>query len=223
MFAIINVLLVIEELTVGYRRKRVVHGAYLTVNEGELVYILGPPNSGKSTLLKGIVGRAKVFSGERRFEGNSLAGLGPEKMAGLGLLLIPQKGGYFEGLKVSEHFKLAVGSEHPPEEVRRLMDELSITLEPEMKVKKLSLLERRLLALFVVLSLKPKLIMYDEPFDGLDDAEGMARAILTAHKTFGQAFLIASRLDPKGLGMRPDRLYFMKAGFLTASPSSSSS
>lgn len=216
-------MLVVEGLTVGYRQKRVVHGAYLTVNKGELVYIFGPPNSGKSTLLKGIAGRAKVFSGERRFEGSSLRGLGPERMAGLGLILISQKGGYFEGLKVSEHFKLAVGSEHPPEEVMRLMKELSVTFEPEIKVKKLGLLEKRLLALFVVLSLKPRLIMYDEPFDGLDDAKDMARAILTAHKTFDQTFLIASRLDPKGLGMRPDKLYFMKAGFLTASRFSSSS
>lgn len=215
-------MLVVKELTVGYRQRRVVHSACLTVEEGELVYIFGPSNSGKSTLLKGIAGRAKVFSGEKRFRGNSLIGLGPEKMAGIGLILIPQKGGYFEGLKVSEHFKLAVGLETPPEEVRRLMEGLSAGFEPEMKVKKLGLLERRLLALFVVLSLKPKLVMYDEPFDGLDDARDMAKAILAAHKMFNQTFLIASRLNPKDLGIKPDRLYFMKAGFLTASPSSNS-
>lgn len=216
-------MLVVEGLTVGYRQKRVVHDAHLTVGEGEFVYIFGPPNSGKSTLLKGIAGRARVFSGSKRFWGSSLAGLGPERMAGFGLILIPQKGGYFEGLKVSEHFKLAVGSEHPPEEVGRLMNELSITFDPETKVKKLGLLERRLLALLMVLSLKPKLIMYDEPFDGLDDARDMARAILKVHRKFGQAFLVASRLNPGGLGIRPDKLYFMKAGFLTASRFSSSS
>ncbi len=218
-------LLEVRELTAGYRWKRVVFSACLEVGEEELAYIYGPSSSGKSTLLKGIVGRARIFSGTRVFDGRDLSKVKIGEMSKIGLIYIPQKGGFFGSLTVKEHFKLVSETPSLPRNVLSLMDKLGFPFKEleNVKAEKLRLEDKRILSLIIALALNPKLLMIDEPFEGLNDFTTIREAIKLIKNDLHTSQIVASRFPPQKVGLTPDKLFFMKSGFLTPSRFSSSS
>jgi branched-chain amino acid transport system ATP-binding protein len=83
-------MLSIRELRTGYGRIEVLHGIDLSVDDGEIVTIIGANGAGKSTLLKAISGMLGVWHGEVEFEGESLHHVSVEAIAGRGLVQIPE-------------------------------------------------------------------------------------------------------------------------------------
>ncbi len=69
-----------KNLVVGYGNVPIVRGVSIVVNKGEIIALLGPNGSGKSTLIKGIVGLAKVFSGEVIYENIKITGISTDKL-----------------------------------------------------------------------------------------------------------------------------------------------
>ena len=75
---------------VAYRGVEVVHGVDLTVSPGEVVGIVGPNGAGKTSVLRAICGLLRPSAGEVVFEGRTLNGLAPERIARLGVALVPE-------------------------------------------------------------------------------------------------------------------------------------
>lgn len=208
----------VEGLSSGYGKKRVIFEASFSVRNEELVYIWGPPSSGKSTLLKAIIGKVKSTSGKRTFEGKDLSQVKLEELPRLGIAFIPQKGGHFDGLAVQEHFQLVLKEPMPPQNLLNLMKELGFQFEKmkALKAKKLGLLDKRILGMFTVLTLSPKLLIYDEPFEGLEDPKPMAGALRLIKDRLRLTMLVVSRTGPEESTLNPDKVYFMRNGFLTS-------
>ena len=99
-------LLEINDLIVRYGEIEALRGVSLSVDEGQVVTLLGANGAGKSTTLRAISGLAKPAAGEILFDGKSIAGLGPEAIVRLGISHVPEGRRVFPGLSVKENIML---------------------------------------------------------------------------------------------------------------------
>jgi len=164
-------MLEISNISSGYGKKQVLYDISLEVNLGEVVLLTGGNGSGKSTLLKCIYNLLPCWSGEIFFEGEKINGLKPSDLIRKGIVYIPQKDYCFENLTVEENLKIA-GTIIPKKELNvKIKDVLFTTGLIDLRKKKpfnLSGGEKKILAFAMSLLHKPKLILFDEPFSGLD-------------------------------------------------------
>ena len=172
----------IEALVSGYGRIGVLDGITFDVAEAECVGILGHNGMGKSTLLKAIIGLLPVWAGSITLAGKSIEHDPPHKRARLGIGYVPQGRQIFPGLSVREnlHFgalakrldkaeaEAAMVREFP--ELTRLLDRSGGTLSGG---------EQQLLALARALCGKPRILLLDEPTEGIQPSiiKDIGRAI----------------------------------------------
>lgn len=179
-------LLEVENINVGYGKKQVLFGVSLAVARGDIVLLIGANGSGKSTLLKAIYGllpvmkrdASKRFSGDDssecliHFDGADIKGFSASHLLKKGLLYIPQQNNLFNDLTVKENLEMA-GLTLPDHRLLRERIEKSLAvfpvLVPHLKrtPMKLSGGERQLLTLAMAMLHQPKMILIDEPFNGL--------------------------------------------------------
>ena len=103
-------LLEIRDLVVRYGEIEALRGVSLSVDEGQVVTLLGANGAGKSTTLRAISGLAKPAAGEILFDGKSIAGLGPEAIVRLGISHVPEGRRIFPGLTVKENIMLGASN-----------------------------------------------------------------------------------------------------------------
>jgi len=159
-------LLAIENLTAGYGEARVLSGISLSVSEGESLALLGRNGMGKTTLLCSIVGVTRLFGGSLRLGGRDMTHLPPEQRAGAGIGWVPQERNIFRSLSVEENLS-AVARRGPwtPAKVYELFPRLR-----ERRRNLGTLLsggEQQMLAIGRALVLNPRLLLLDEPLEGL--------------------------------------------------------
>ena len=99
-------LLEIRDLIVLYGEIEALRGVSLRVEAGQVVTLLGANGAGKSTTLRAISGLTKPAAGEILFDGQSIAGLGPEAIVRLGISHVPEGRRVFPGLTVKENIML---------------------------------------------------------------------------------------------------------------------
>jgi branched-chain amino acid transport system ATP-binding protein len=100
-------LLEVTALHAGYERQPVVWDLSLTVEAGEVVALLGPNGAGKTTTLSTVAGLLPPLSGSIKLEGESIGGMPPQKLARLGVSLVPEDRGLFFELTARENLRLA--------------------------------------------------------------------------------------------------------------------
>src|SRR5262245_31365139 len=93
-------------MKIAYDGAEVVHGVDLAISQGEVVGRIGPNGAGKSSVLRAICGLVRPRSGEARFDGHALGGMAPERIARLGLALVPEGRHVFKTLTVAENLRL---------------------------------------------------------------------------------------------------------------------
>ncbi|HET7366070.1 MAG TPA: ABC transporter ATP-binding protein [Burkholderiales bacterium] len=170
-------LLELESLSAGYGEARVLAGLSLTLAEGESLALLGRNGMGKTTLLNSIVGLTRRFSGRVRLDGKDLTALAPEQRAGAGVGWVPQERNIFRSLTVEENLT-AVARPGPWTPARAL------ALFPRLLERRhnfgtrLSGGEQQMLAICRALVLNPRLLLLDEPLEGL--APILAQEVLAA-------------------------------------------
>src|SRR5205085_6123135 len=103
-------LLEINDLIVLFGEIEALRGVALSVDEGQVVTLLGANGAGKSTTLRAISGLAKPAAGEILFDGHSIAGLGPEAIVRLGISHVPEGRRVFPGLTVKENIMLGASN-----------------------------------------------------------------------------------------------------------------
>jgi branched-chain amino acid transport system ATP-binding protein len=156
-------------VTVAYGGVEIVHGIDLGLERGEVVGMIGPNGAGKSSVLRAICGLVRPSGGEVLFEGRTLTGMAPEKIARLGLSLVPEGRHVFKTLSVAENLRL--GEWRDPSDamlVERTLDRFPILRErANERADRLSGGEQQQLAIARALIGRPKLLVLDEPSLGL--------------------------------------------------------
>lgn len=165
-------MLEIKNISSGYGKKQVLYDVSLQVNKGEVVLLTGGNGSGKSTLLKCIYNLLPCWYGEIFFEGEKINGLKPSDLIRKGIVYIPQKDFYFENLTVEDNLQIS-GNILPKTELKEKIAEVfELTGLSNLRKRKpfdLSGGERKILAFGMGLIHKPKLLLFDEPFAGVDE------------------------------------------------------
>ncbi|EFH10893.1 ABC transporter ATP-binding protein [Teichococcus cervicalis] len=161
-------LLKVANLEAWYGESHILHGVDIEVREGEVVTLLGRNGAGKTTTLRSIMGLVGRRAGSVRFEGQELVDARSDRIARAGIALCPEERGIFASLDVTENLLL------PPVVRPGGMDLDSIyTLFPNLKERarspgtKLSGGEQQMLAIARILRTGAKLLMLDEPTEGL--------------------------------------------------------
>lgn len=164
-------MLSIKNISAGYGKKQVLYDVSLDVNPGDVILLTGGNGSGKSTLLKCIYNILPIWSGEIKFNGISINGTKPSELIHKGIVYIPQKDFYFENLTVEENLQIS-GNLLPQKILKdRINEMIELTGLTKFKKRKpfdLSGGERKILAFGMAFIHQPKLLLFDEPFAGVD-------------------------------------------------------
>ena len=165
-----NELLKVEDIHVYYGAIHAIKGISLTVNEGEIVTLIGANGAGKSTTLNTISGLLKARSGNIIFKGKSIAGMPASRIVPLGLSLCPEGRRIFQQMTVREN--LEMGGFCRRDDISGSMDEMFQRF-PRLKEREkqiagtLSGGEQQMLAMARALMNRPRVLMLDEPSMGL--------------------------------------------------------
>lgn len=166
-------MLEVRGLSVAYGESQVLWDVALDVPAGSVVCLMGRNGVGKTTLLKSIMGLLPVRSGRVAFDGSDLGGRRPEERAACGIGYVPQGREIFPNLTVQENLRVGVlgtrrggnGGGDPLEHVFELFPKLKVLLGRKGGV--LSGGEQQQLAIARVLLARPKLLLMDEPTEGI--------------------------------------------------------
>lgn len=161
-------LLEVNGLSAGHDGLAVVRDLDLRVEGGEVVAMLGPNGAGKTTTLLTISGLLAPLAGTIEFEGTSITGKRPDRLARGGIGHVPDDRGLFPGLTVAQHIEVGVGRRAGTEATQRTLGWFP-ALEPLMdrRAGLMSGGEQQMLALAQALLREPRLLMIDEMSLGL--------------------------------------------------------
>jgi len=215
-------MLEVSSLTTTYAGLTAISGVSLGVERNEIVVVAGANGAGKSTLLKSIAGMERPKSGRVTFEGEALGGLAGHLVTARGIAYVPENRRLFPRLSVRDN--LILGSyihrskadrEAPLEQVFALFPRLSERLD--QRAETLSGGEQQMLAIGRALMTRPKLLMLDEPSQGIMPklVDDIFRAIVTIRDLGVTVLLVEQRLI-ESLEIA-DRAYILQTGRIVLS------
>jgi ABC-type branched-subunit amino acid transport system ATPase component len=158
----------VTTLHAGYGAGDILKGIDVALSSGRILTVIGPNGSGKSTLIKTLAGLLPARQGEIRLAGERLNDLSPPRRVHAGLAYVPQEYNVFRNLTVLENLKIArefMGVGASGEEVASLFPELAA--RHKTLAGNLSGGQRQMLAFACALTVRPKVLMLDEPSAGL--------------------------------------------------------
>jgi branched-chain amino acid transport system ATP-binding protein len=165
-------LLDIQKLVVSYDTIEALHGVSLSVDEGQIVTLIGANVAGKSTLLRAISGLLRPDAGMVRFGDDNITGKAPHAIVRRGIVHVPEGRGIFANLTVEENIKLGGYTRHDHAAIK-VDHERALELFPRLRERlqqnagTLSGGEQQMLAIARALMSRPKLLLLDEPSLGL--------------------------------------------------------
>lgn len=208
-------LLEVRGLTAAYRGLRALHGIDLDVAAGEIVAVVGANGAGKSTLLRAIAGQMPT-GGDVTFDGTSLARMPAHRVNRMGVVLVPEGRRLFPRLSVEDNLRLGAYARRGPDRFQPL--ELVFALFPRLqerlsqRANTLSGGEQQMLAIGRALMTDPRLLMLDEPSQGIMPrlVDDILAAVLRIRAAGVTVLIVEQRLD-ETLEIA-DRAYVLQTG-----------
>ena len=163
----------IEHLRKSYRKKTVIRDFSMTLDRGEVVALLGPNGSGKTTTFYAVAGLVMPEGGTVTIDGKDVTSLPMYRRAQLGIGYLPQEMSIFRGLSVQDNIAAILdisvsGARKRRERLEALLSEFSIEHLRRAPALALSGGERRRVEIARCLAANPKYLLLDEPFAGVD-------------------------------------------------------
>lgn len=206
-----NEILTVKNLNVSYGESKVLFDAYLSVKSSELISCVGRNGAGKTTLLKSIGGFLRPTSGTILFNGINLVGMRPYDIANLGLKYIPQDKRVFSDLTVRENLELGsyATKDYNWEKVFSLFPRLKSLMD--RKGGYLSGGERQMLMIGRAILGNPKVLLIDEPTEGL--APSVVEQLKTVFKELSKkTALVIVEQNLSLVCTISDKIYAIKEG-----------
>ncbi|MBO9718477.1 MAG: LPS export ABC transporter ATP-binding protein [Pseudoxanthomonas sp.] len=215
-------MLVAEGLRKRYKQREVVREFGLSLDAGEVVGLLGPNGAGKTTCFYMIVGLVAADAGRIVLDGRDITSEPMYTRARLGVGYLPQEASVFRKLSVADNLRLVLelredlDEDGIERELSSLLDELQIGHVADQLGASLSGGERRRCEIARALAAKPRLMLLDEPFAGVDPISvGEIQRIVTHLKNRGIGVLITDHNVRETLGIC-DRAYILAEGSVLA-------
>jgi branched-chain amino acid transport system ATP-binding protein len=213
-------LLEIENLRAGYGEAVVLPGMSLRLRDGEVLALLGRNGTGKTTLINSIVGVTSRFGGAIRLAGMDVTAMRPDQRARAGIGWVPQERNIFRSLTVEENMTSV--AQPGPWTVERVYE-----MFPRLKERRgnfgnqLSGGEQQMLAIGRALTLNPKVLLLDEPTEGLAPiiVEELLKALGAITRSGGICSIIVEQHAKKILGLA-DRAVILERGAIVLDASS---
>ncbi len=207
----------IRSLRKSYKKRPVIRDVSMTLHRGEVVALLGPNGSGKTTCFYSIAGLVMPEGGQVLIDGKDVTTLPMYRRARLGIGYLPQEVSIFRGLSVEDNILAVLEIVQPDRHKRRerleeLLSEFSITHLRRTPALALSGGERRRVEIARCLAADPKYLLLDEPFAGVDPiAVGEIRHLVQDLKSRGIGVLITDHNVRETLEI-VDRAYILHDG-----------
>ena len=211
-------MLTLDGVHTFYAKSHILHGVSLEVRAGEVVGLLGRNGVGKSTTLKTIMGLVRPSEGKITFDGKDIAGAPPYRLARTGIGYVPEDRRIFKLLSVLEN--LRTGLDRPevtPARREALLQKVYASF-PILRDRRdqaggtLSGGEQQMLAIARAMMLEPRIILLDEPTEGLmPRMVDQIRQIIEVLHQEGVAILLVEQNVPLTLAVS-DRCYIMEKG-----------
>ena len=211
-------LIEVDAIHTHYGKSHILDGVSLRVGPGEVVGLLGRNGVGKSTTLKTIMGLVRPSKGEIRLEGALITGLPPHRLARLGIGYVPEDRRIFRLLTVIENLRTGLDRAGVAEARKQALLQKVYDYFPVLAERRsqpggtLSGGEQQMLAIARAMMLEPKIILLDEPTEGLmprmvSQISEIIRVLRREHV----AILLVEQNVPLTLAVS-ERVYFMEKG-----------
>lgn len=210
-------MLKVEQLNAWYDHGHVIQGLSFEVKRGEIVTLMGRNGAGKTTTLRTIMGLLGKCSGKVTFDGTDLLGRPPHERFHRGLAYVPEERRIVAGLSVLENLQLGLLASPRRGEMDAMIEEISQTF-PRLKERlsqdgtSLSGGEQQMLAIARAMMAKPRMILLDEPSEGIMPllVDEMF-ALFTRMKQQGTTILLVEQNVERALSIS-DRAYILDQG-----------
>jgi len=165
-------MLEIKGLNAWYGASHILHGVSLRVDKGEIVALVGRNGAGKTTTIRSVMGLMPRAAGEVRFDGTSLLPLPAHARFGRGLAYVPEERRIVPGLTVRENLQLGLVASRAGIDEKQAIDEIAESF-PRLKERldqqgtTMSGGEQQMLAIARAMIARPKMILLDEPSEGI--------------------------------------------------------
>jgi branched-chain amino acid transport system ATP-binding protein len=210
----------VEGIHTYYGKSHILHGVSLEVGPGEVVGLLGRNGVGKSTTLKTVMGLVRPSQGEVRYEGGTITGLAPHRLARLGIGYVPEDRRIFRLLTVMENLRTGLDRTGVDDRRKQALLDKVYQYFPVLADRRnqaggtLSGGEQQMLAIARAMMLEPKIILLDEPTEGLmPRMVSQIRQIIEALHREGVAILLVEQNVPLTLEAC-QRIYLMEKGMV---------
>jgi len=211
-------LLEVDYIHSFYGKSHILHGISLAVGAGEVVALLGRNGVGKSTTLKAIMGLVHPSGGRVRFAGGAITGLPPHRLARLGIGYVPEERRIFRFLTVIENLRTGLDRHGVGKERKKALLDKVYAFFPVLAERRnqaggtLSGGEQQMLAIARAMMLEPRIILLDEPTEGLmPRMVGQIREIIEVLRREGVAVLLVEQNVPLTLAAS-ERVYILEKG-----------
>ena len=207
----------IEKLRKSYRKKTIIRDVSMTLGRSEVVALLGPNGSGKTTTFYSVAGLVFPEAGSVTIDGQNVTTLPMYRRAGLGIGYLPQEMSIFRGLSVEDNIAAVLDitvkhSHRRKERLEELLSDFSIEHLRRAPALALSGGERRRVEIARCLAADPKYLLLDEPFAGVDPISvGDIRILVADLKKRGIGVLITDHNVRETLQI-VDRAYILHDG-----------